>query len=68
VIAYISGMPARKHPDPDAKSRLERITEVAREAECDEDGEAFKAKLALIAQHKPKDDQTKPPSKIDGSV
>jgi hypothetical protein len=52
-------MPARKPPEPDAKSRLERITEVAREAECDDDGEAFKAKLAQIARHKPQGEPQK---------
>jgi hypothetical protein len=47
-------MPARKLSDPNAKTRLERITEVAREAECDEDEAAFIERLGQIARAKPK--------------
>jgi hypothetical protein len=41
-------MPARKPPDPNAKTRLERFTEVARELGCDEDEAAFDAALRKI--------------------
>jgi hypothetical protein len=54
-------MPARKSPDPNAKTRLERISEIAREAECDGDEAVFKEKLEQIMRHRPKDDGTAPP-------
>ena len=38
-------MPARK-PPLDEKPQIERFREMARELGCDEDEEAFKAKLA----------------------
>ena len=46
-------MPARNSPDPNSKTRLERVTEIARESECDEDEATFKEKLGQIARHKP---------------
>jgi hypothetical protein len=49
-------MPARKPTDPNARTRLERLTEIARELECDENEAAFKEKLGLIARVKPKDE------------
>ena len=60
ACAYISLMPARKPPDPNARTRLERIAEIARELKCDEDEAAFMEKLGQIVRHKPKDD---PPDK-----
>ena len=53
-------MPARKPPDPNAKPQIELFRETARELECDENEEAFKAKLAQIMKHKPKGDLEKP--------
>jgi hypothetical protein len=52
-------MPTRKPRDPNEKPQIERFREMARELECDEDEEAFKAKLAGIMQHKPKAEPTK---------
>lgn len=54
-------MAASKHAQPDgAKAQLEKFRDLARELECDDDEEAFKAKLRQIAkappQHRPKDD------------
>jgi hypothetical protein len=46
-------MPARKIAGPNAKTRLERVTEVAREAGCDEDETASKEKLWQVARFKP---------------
>ncbi len=49
-------MPARKPADPNARTRLERITEIAREVECDEDETAFLERLGQIARVKPKEE------------
>jgi hypothetical protein len=54
-------MPARKPRDPNEKPQIERFREMARELECDEDEEAFKAKLAQIMRHKPNDTPKKLP-------
>ena len=60
-------MPARKPPDPNAKTRLERFTEVAREIGCDEDEAAFKERLGQIARYRPKDEpKSKTPHGNDG--
>jgi hypothetical protein len=48
-------MPARKPRPSDGKTQSERFIEMARELGCDEDEDAFKAKLGVIARHKPKD-------------
>ena len=40
----------------DDKLQIDRFIETARALECDEDEAAFKAKLAVIARQKPKDD------------
>jgi hypothetical protein len=58
---YIASMPARKPRDPNEKPLAERFQEMARELGCDDDEDAFKAKLGQIARQKPKDplDQTK---------
>jgi hypothetical protein len=53
-------MPARKPPDPNEKPQIERFREMARELGCDEDEEAFWAKVVQIARHKPKDEPKKP--------
>ena len=45
-------MPTRKPRDPNEKPQIERFRDMARELECDEDEEAFKAKLAVIAKAK----------------
>jgi hypothetical protein len=50
-------MAARSLPDPNAKPLIERFQEMARELGCDEDEDAFKAKLGQIARQKPKDGQ-----------
>ena len=42
------------------KSQMARFIEAARELGADEDEDAFKAKLAVIAQQKPKDEQPSP--------
>lgn len=39
-----------------SKDQLDRFIEAARAAETDEDEAAFKAKLAVIARQKPKDE------------
>ena len=44
-------------PEEPAKSQCDRFIEMARELGSDEDEAAFKAKLALIAQHKLKDSE-----------
>jgi hypothetical protein len=59
-------MPARKPPDPNAKPQIERFREMARELECDEDEDAFKAKLAPIMRHQPKVEPRKHPRKQTG--
>jgi hypothetical protein len=56
-------MPARKPTDPNARTRLERITEIARESECDEDEATFLEKLGQIARAKPKDGGSDKPEK-----
>lgn len=56
-------MPARKPPDPDAKPQIERFRELARELECDEDEDAFKAKLAQVMRHRPKVEPRKKPER-----
>jgi hypothetical protein len=43
----------------DNRSQAERFIETARQLECDEDEEAFKAKLKQIAKPTPKDAPTK---------
>ena len=53
-------MPARKPRDPNEKPQIERFHEMARELECDEDEDAFKAKLAQIMKHKPSGGSEKP--------
>ena len=40
----------------DSRPQRDRFIEAARELGCDEDEAAFKAKLAVIARQKPKDD------------
>ena len=40
----------------DAKSQRDRFIETARQLGADEDEAAFKAKLAVIARQKPKED------------
>ena len=47
-------LPARAPRDPNEKPRIELFREMARELECDEIEQAFKAKLAQIMRHKPK--------------
>jgi hypothetical protein len=66
-------MPARKPPPPNAKpkktdpldglSQIERFKAMARELGCDEDEEAFKAKLAQVMRHRPKVEPRKQPRK-----
>ena len=48
ACAYISLMPARKPPDPNAKPQIERFREMARQLECNEDEAAFDAVLRKI--------------------
>jgi hypothetical protein len=43
------------------QSQRDRFIETARELGCDEDEEAFRAKLRVIARQKPKDDPDPPP-------
>ena len=45
--------------DGSEKSQRDRFIEMARELGSEEDEAAFKAKLAVIARHKPKADQEK---------
>ena len=47
-------------PDP---AQRDRFIEAARELRCDEDEAAFKAKLAVIARQKPKDEPEPPKGK-----
>lgn len=54
-------MPTRNPPDPNAKPQIERFREMARELGCDEDEEAFKAKLAQVMRHQPKVEARKTP-------
>jgi hypothetical protein len=62
--AYIPTMPARKPRRADSKPQSERFIETARALGCDEDEVAFKAKLAVIARYKSKEDRrTTPPKK-----
>jgi len=56
-------MPARKPPDPDAKPQIKLFRELARELGCDEDEEAFKAKLAQVMRHRPKVEPRKNPKR-----
>ncbi len=44
----------------DAQSQRDRFIETARKLRADEDEAAFKAKLALIARQKSKEDAPKP--------
>ena len=60
---YITGMPARKPRPPDEKPQIEKFREAARELGCDDDQEAFWAKVTHIARHKPKDEPEKPSEK-----
>ena len=46
----------------DSPSRLDRFKETARALGCDEDEAAFKAKLAMIARQKPRDEPGLPQS------
>jgi hypothetical protein len=46
-------MPARKPPEPDADSQIDRFKALARELECDEDEAAFDAALKKLAETKP---------------
>ena len=52
-------MPARKPRPADAKTQSERFIETARELGCDEDMDKFKATLAQIVRHKPKNEPKK---------
>jgi hypothetical protein len=54
-------MPARKPPDPNARPQIERFREMARELGCDEDEDAFKAKLAQVMRHRLKVEPRKVP-------
>jgi hypothetical protein len=56
-------MPARKPRPPDEKPQIEKFREMARELGCDEDEEAFKAKLAQVMRHRPKVEPKKQPKK-----
>jgi hypothetical protein len=63
-------MPARKPPDPNAKPdpfdglpQIERFKAMARELGCDEDEDAFKAKLGQVMRHRPKVEPRKQPKK-----
>lgn len=53
-------MPARKPRPPDEKPQIEKFRDAARELGCDDDQEAFWAKVTHIARHKPKDEPKKP--------
>jgi len=64
--AYIPAMPARKPRPPDEKPQIERFREMARELGCDEDLDAFKAKLAQIMRPRPKVEPRKQPRKEAG--
>jgi hypothetical protein len=54
-------MPARKPRPPEEKPQIERFREMARELGCDEDEDAFKAKLAQVMRHQPKVEPRKKP-------
>jgi hypothetical protein len=54
-------MPARKPRDQTTKPQIERFREMAQELGCDEDEEAFKAKLAQVMRHRPKVEPRKTP-------
>lgn len=54
-------MPARKPRPPDEQPQIEKFREMARELGCDEDEEAFKAKLAHVMRHRPKVEPRKTP-------
>jgi hypothetical protein len=47
-------MPARKTPNPNAKPQIERFREAARELGCEDNEEAFWAKVVRVARHRPK--------------
>jgi hypothetical protein len=49
-------MPARKPTDANAKPQIERFREAARELGCDDNEEAFWAKVVRVARHIPKDE------------
>ncbi|WP_158927150.1 hypothetical protein [Acidisphaera sp. S103] len=61
-------MPARKRPDPNAKSQSQRFVEMARELWCDEYEAAFMEKLGKIARHKPKDEPHVPQRRDDNAT
>lgn len=44
------------------ETQATRFTQTARAIGADEDEAAFRAKLAVIARHKPKEDVPEPPS------
>ena len=54
-------MPDRNPPDPTVQPQIERFREMERELGCDEDEEAFKAKLARIMRPLPKVEPRKKP-------
>lgn len=53
-------------PPVDDRPQRDRFIEAARELGCDEDEAAFKAKLAVIARQKPKDDVAKSKDRKSG--
>ena len=53
-------MPACGPRDPNEKPHIELFRKMARDLECDEDAEAFKARLAQIMRRKPKGALTPP--------
>ena len=48
-----------KEKTVDDPAQIDRFKQAARELGCDEDEAAFKAKLAVIARQKPKDESKK---------
>ena len=56
-------MPARKPRDPNAKSRLERITEIVQELDCAGNGKTFEESLGHILRHLPKPEPRKNPNR-----
>ncbi len=46
-------MPKRKEPEPIPEEQYKRFKEAARELECDDDPEAFKAKLKKLTEAPP---------------
>lgn len=50
----------------EASEQSARFIETARQLGADEDEVTFKAKLAVIARQKPKDEAAAPKSKLDG--